>query len=451
MCGLRARSGPGGSPQPERSRRPLRRRLRRRLDPLQHNSAKMMDMAEDTNRSANSTIAGYRYQFDLTILEILSAGSSEVVTIEGVEDIDKNGVDGSCFVQCKYLTSRKYSLASLRSSLIPMLASFGRGLHSKYYVHAHFGKETSQVPETLTVSELKESLTEYRRDTGEEIIHYDKYEDSTLEDFVKSVVIREGKDIEGQKREVLAELTSAMMCSREETVGLHYGNALTFVSEKACQKDISSRKVTREEFLKQLDRKPLLYTIWHREVASLNTFVKETARRLSALKVLSSKKNRVLYVEHSLGGEADSLLDTTGLITFLALDDYGKGRLYTARPWTVVVRSSSDGYRSIKRDLIERGVAYCDGYEDVLFSSALFHRDPVIVRQKRGDLIETTSYDIRLMSEESFDKYIKEGYDFDAILSAVESVDSVPASKATFVHISGLHAERIVSLLAEVK
>ncbi|MEE2039732.1 hypothetical protein Q8791_21155 [Nocardiopsis sp. CT-R113] len=407
-------------------------------------------MAEDTNRSASSTIAGYRYQFDLTILEILSADSSEILTIEGVEDVDKSGFGGSSLVQCKYLSSQKYSLAGLRSSLIPMLDSFERGLRSNYIVHAHFGKETSQVPRSLTVDELKTSLTEHQKKTGNTILHFGKYKNSTLEDFVKFLSIKGGKSMEEQKKEVLTGLTSAMECSREEAVGLHYGNALTFVAEKACQKDVSSRRVTREQLLNHLNRKPLLYTIWHREVTSIENFVKATARRLRATRLLLPKKNRVLYLEEPLTASQDSFLDTAGLITFLALDDYGEGQLYTARPWTVVVRSSSHWYMNLKRDLLGKGVAYYDGYEDVLFNPQLFHRMPVQVRFKRGDAIEKTSYDIRLVNEESFGKYLKEGFEVDTILSTVQAVDMVPNSDATMVHIPGLDAEKIVSLIARV-
>ncbi|WP_155979827.1 hypothetical protein [Nocardiopsis sp. CNS-639] len=407
-------------------------------------------MAEITNRSASSTIAGYRYQFDLTILEILSAKPSEVLTIEGVEDIDKEGLDESSFVQCKYLSSKEYSLASLRSSLIPMLDSFERGMRSKYFVHAHFGKETSRVPEKLTVEELKDSLTEHQRKTGAIIRHYEKYDEKILVDFVNFLSIKGGRGMEEQKREVLDGLRLAMDCSREETVGLHYGNALTFVAEKACNKDIFSRRVTRKQFLDHLDKRPLLYNLWHREVTSVEDFIKATARRLRDARVLLPKKDRVLYLEEPLDIRKDSFLDTAGLVTFLALDDYGEGQLYTARPWTVVVRSSDAWYMKLKRDLLDKGIAYYDGYEDVLFNPRLFHRMPVKVRSGRGDAIQKTSYDVRLLREENFLKYLKEGFAVDTILNTAKSVDIFQDFEATVVHIPGLSAEKIVSLIARV-
>ena len=54
-------------------------------------------------RSATNTIKGYFYQFDKSILEILEqSNETNIVTIEGVEDIDIENSDEIQFVQCKY-------------------------------------------------------------------------------------------------------------------------------------------------------------------------------------------------------------------------------------------------------------------------------------------------------------------------------------------------------------
>ncbi|MBZ2038042.1 hypothetical protein K1J08_09215 [Streptococcus sanguinis] len=54
-------------------------------------------------RSATNTIKGYFYQFDKSILEILEqSDETNIVTIEGVEDIDIEKDDEIQFFQCKY-------------------------------------------------------------------------------------------------------------------------------------------------------------------------------------------------------------------------------------------------------------------------------------------------------------------------------------------------------------
>ncbi len=59
------------------------------------------------SRSAHHTIAGYHYQFDKSILEILRAKPSAEITLEGVEDVD---VEGQC-IQCKYHATQRYTRA----------------------------------------------------------------------------------------------------------------------------------------------------------------------------------------------------------------------------------------------------------------------------------------------------------------------------------------------------
>ena len=76
------------------------------------------------SRSANAALLGYYYQFDKTILSILNGNNTTKVTVEGLEDIDINNVTGTTVMQCKYLPSKKYSLAVLRPAIIFMLENF---------------------------------------------------------------------------------------------------------------------------------------------------------------------------------------------------------------------------------------------------------------------------------------------------------------------------------------
>ncbi len=55
-----------------------------------------------TKREATATIKGYHYQFDKTILEILSAADDEQVVVEGLEDVDLESPSLLRSIQCKY-------------------------------------------------------------------------------------------------------------------------------------------------------------------------------------------------------------------------------------------------------------------------------------------------------------------------------------------------------------
>ncbi len=56
-----------------------------------------------SDRSAVSTISGYFYQFDRSILSILElCGANDTVAIECIEDIDVHTATETTAVQCKY-------------------------------------------------------------------------------------------------------------------------------------------------------------------------------------------------------------------------------------------------------------------------------------------------------------------------------------------------------------
>jgi len=67
------------------------------------------------DRIADSTIKGFLYQFNKTILEVVTAGDDDVVTVEGVvEDVDILSTSGELkAIQCKYHESKKEFIPSL--------------------------------------------------------------------------------------------------------------------------------------------------------------------------------------------------------------------------------------------------------------------------------------------------------------------------------------------------
>ena len=52
------------------------------------------------DRNAVSTLKGYFYQFDFSILQLLSLASmTDKVTIEGIEDVDITTIDNKLAIQ----------------------------------------------------------------------------------------------------------------------------------------------------------------------------------------------------------------------------------------------------------------------------------------------------------------------------------------------------------------
>lgn len=62
------------------------------------------------DRSAVSTLKGYFYQFDFTILQLLKLERmTDKIMVEGIEDVDVSSADSKIAIQCKYYEGTEYN------------------------------------------------------------------------------------------------------------------------------------------------------------------------------------------------------------------------------------------------------------------------------------------------------------------------------------------------------
>ena len=96
-------------------------------------------------RQANSTIKGYLYQFNKSIMEILCASDEDKITLEGaIEDIDIIGTDCNNTIQCKYHEHGKYSISDVAIPILEMLCNYIEnvtfGKKTKYILYAYYSQ-----------------------------------------------------------------------------------------------------------------------------------------------------------------------------------------------------------------------------------------------------------------------------------------------------------------------
>lgn len=73
----------------------------------------------DRMRQADSTIKGYLYQFNKSILTILEAENDASIVLEGViEDIDIHSPSSTTTIQCKYHEDKKYQISSVATPIL---------------------------------------------------------------------------------------------------------------------------------------------------------------------------------------------------------------------------------------------------------------------------------------------------------------------------------------------
>ena len=122
-------------------------------------------------RQADSTIRGYLYQFNKSILEILNLTDGNSLVLEGIiEDIDILSPASTTTIQCKYHEDKKYTISSVAVPIIEMLCNYcetsyvGKDIH--YILYAFFADnvdciEVSDFCGFLNTTQDKEILTKY--------------------------------------------------------------------------------------------------------------------------------------------------------------------------------------------------------------------------------------------------------------------------------------------------
>lgn len=398
------------------------------------------------DRSAHASIRGYCYQFDQTILQILDATQADVVVvIEGLEDIDLLGTGRSSAVQVKYWSSRRYATPrSLHEPIEPMLEAFCAGHDLSYILYVYFG-EGGEPPASLSVDQLKECLTRTTRKPKGVFHDYEKYDDSTLGQFVKKLEIRQGSEYSAQRGVVITALSRHLSASEQDVEDLHYANALALVQTLAMNPNDAQRRITRSEFLSQINKREGLYERWHLEVVGVERYVKGLGRRLRARRFLDTRRDKGIVVSTSGGTSC-----VTSLAHFLATQEYGPGKLDTTKPWTLIVDGEADEIREIKCGLLRRGVALQDGYESIEFQPSMFDLPPIVNRQNRCSSIKCSSYSIRLLSLDGFRSYVKDGRKLTVLLVAASTSDDLFSDGAHEppVYMGALQVEHIQQVIA---
>jgi hypothetical protein len=401
----------------------------------------------DHPRAAGPSIRGYAYQFDMSVLMILRASNSATLTIEGFEDLDIDSAGENEFVQCKYHQGRKYSLAGLRDPIVPMLDAFKAGTRGRFTLYVHYGDATD-LPTSLTRNDLKQALT-LKRKSGEVIEHFAGMSDDLIDEFASSLSIKAGEPYQDQQAQVVEELVSALSCSIDDARDLHYADAVSIVAALAMQDNDADRRITRPTFLEQLDKRPTMFTRWHREYVGHQRFMATLRRRLQSAGLLRPTKRRLIVMPTPSGSTQADLLSTAGLIRDLSTIGFGRGKLDTTRPWTVAVEATSDELTALKEELLSEDLAFNDGYETIRFNPSIFSADPIINTSSRSRLISKASFGVRVVSVDTYKAHQNAITAPHVVISfgSTTPQELDPAGEAQTLHLSGFSNEDAARLL----
>lgn len=358
------------------------------------------------SRSAGSTIAGYQYQFERSVVELLKLESGHKLRIEGVEDIDI-WTESPSVVQVKYFEAQKWSLPAVRDAVHELLKSFDSGLIVTYVLYIHCGIGNSP-PERLSLDELKQCLTKSAGKKEPEELLYENFDEGVLRAFIEHLEIRCGPSLEEQRHITASAISTALQCSKDEAEALHRMRAVQFLHEIATKKDENQRNLTRDDLLKRLSDREVFYNRWHKQVVGRDRFISAISRKLKKTGLNRSNIDRGVLLRVT----DVNLNSVCQLAAELAQDMDGttKRRTTSAKPWTLVLRGDDHLIAVVKRSLIEDGVSFNDGFETLQFSPNLFIRPVIVNGSGKTDRLIKASHLIRIVNEKSFEEILETDY-----------------------------------------
>jgi len=319
------------------------------------------------NRDAISTIKGYFYQFDLTILELLKlpkANSS--ITIEGTEDIDLNDISTTA-IQCKYYESSEYNHSIIGKPIRLMLKDYSNKVKVgspliKYKLYGYYKKGQHKLTLPISINDLKENFLTYKlKGIKKEEHKILKLNDTNLQEFIELLTIDiNAEEFSKQLKSVFNEIKKEFNCNDFEAEHLFYSNSIVKIKGLSIQKNKTKRTIKRKDFIKSINKKDILHRNWFLQI-------REKDKHLKAIKkeyftsLNTSPFERFFLIEKS---KKDSLSDLLEVIRLIS-KKYSKLSRKDTNPFCPIILIegiTKNDYKALKKGLFKKNFVIIDGY-----------------------------------------------------------------------------------------
>jgi hypothetical protein len=235
------------------------------------------------DRSAVDTIKGYFYQFDYAIHKLLKqTDENNLVTIEGIEDVDIETATETTAIQCKYYANQEYNHSLIGKPIRFMLSHFidlklaGKPT-IKYLLFGHYKTGQNKLIVPFDIDFLKNHFLTYTEKKVSHVFHSENsINDSDLTEFLNLLTVDiHAKDYDIQFNEILTEIQNVLSCDKFEAEFYFYNTALNEIRILAKEPDISKRKISKKQFLQNINKREILFNKWFLALIGRKEYLKE--------------------------------------------------------------------------------------------------------------------------------------------------------------------------------
>lgn len=324
-----------------------------------------MLMAE--TRDAVDTITGYYYQFDYYILKLLKADDNDLICIEGIEDVDITGKNGTSAIQCKYYAKTEYNHSVIAKPIRLMLIDFAKRKEKKdfidYFLYGKYSCGQEKLGSSIDVEFLKKHFLTYRK----EKIKHKLFEELGLNDLDLELFLAKlhidinAVSYEKQEKDVLDMLQKIFNCNAFNAEYYYYNSALRLVKKLATQQDVTKRQISKREFLKKINTKLLLFDDWYLEYKGIKEYCRSVRNNYFIINNISPDE-RVFMVE------CDEMISNIKIVSLLSIISRKWSRLSAREvnpfcPYVYLHNITKSRLIEIKKGLINEGICLIDGFD----------------------------------------------------------------------------------------
>lgn len=327
-------------------------------------------------RSADYTIQGFLYQFNLTLAELLKAVDEAEITIEGiVEDIEVATFTGTKAIQCKYHEAQnKYTPSILYDPLLQMMKYFKSNPNANinYHLFVYFPNESSITISSVELNKALDSKDKNLQKLIQEAVGVD------VDEFLKVFTIKvtpRYDDLVERNAKLLVELGF----NESDVETLFYPNAIQIIGDLSIKHDEALRKITKKSFLERL--RQIRTTAVSQWTLALKTRQKVLEARRRQLKGNLNANIRLRFLV-IFPSSLEQFNDQIVLFIKSFIDKYHFKQAHTITPIFIldIPKISLD---EIAERLIGKDIIPNLGRPVNIFSEKYFFREPIVTRDRK--------------------------------------------------------------------
>lgn len=323
-------------------------------------------------------IKGFLYQFDKSIIEILSNPTS-VVRIETKQDIDYQDF----VIQVKHKETQRYQDHKIKHAVIQLLELFKNDKSEKFCLYCHFANKT---PHRWDIS-----TTDLDRILGDKQNDYSLY---LKADFIKNFYIQFSENFEAQFLSLIALIEETFSLTDRDEAFLYHSLFRSKLLEIAIsEKD--KRKISRaelENFINDAE-KNIFYGAYSKYLdrGKYEKMVKKEFFTFQKANIDNFERLFIIDCDNKVG-----LIDLNKMVNSLSNKYFKKGK--SPQPFIFFMNLEHQKLVDFKIDLIDQGIIFNDG---TYFDGDKFRLDKIKEKELSNEKIR-----IKIIGAEHIHKLI---------------------------------------------